>query len=310
VGVAEARELDQLAVLPQLVPTHWLIDAAMASLSRTGLVMGRVWRIADPRSKVGGSVGAFSLFRRSALERSPGLEHLRLEVIDDLALGQMLKDSGARSAVVNGRGCVLLQYHRSFADMARSSEKAAALFDYRLTPGLAWALSLTALELGSLAAALFAPTPLARNLGAVGAVLLLGSTEAMCCFAGQRLSAAILSPLGVLLNAALLIRAAWLARVRGGLLWRSTLYSPELLRPGRRVKAPWAGSPLALPRRSRASSPIGGIRMNGAGESGAAASNGTPPSSARRARWARRMLGVVAPDRATGSGGSRGALMS
>src|SRR5262249_27703403 len=32
VALAEARGLDQLAVLPQLVPTHWLIDAAMASL--------------------------------------------------------------------------------------------------------------------------------------------------------------------------------------------------------------------------------------------------------------------------------------
>jgi len=44
----------------------------------------------------------------------------------------------------------------------------------------------------------------------------------------------------VVVNAALLLRAAVLGKVRGGLLWRSTLYRPEELRPGRRVKAPWA----------------------------------------------------------------------
>ena len=237
---AEAHGLDHLSILPELLPVHWLVDAALASFSRTGLVIGRVWRIADPRSRVGGSVGAFSLFRRSALDRSPGLEHLRLEVADDLALGQMLKASGARSAVLNGRGLVLLAYHRSLAEMARSSEKAAMLFDYRMLPALAWALSLTALELGSFAAAVFAPNLSARILGDVGIALLLGSTAVMCRFAGQRTRAALLSPLGVVFNAVLLIRAAWLARIRGGLLWRKTLYPPEVLRPGRRVKAPWA----------------------------------------------------------------------
>jgi len=240
VAFAEAHGVDHLSILPQLVPVSWLVDAALASFSRTGLVLGRVWLVSDPRSTVGGSVGAFGLFRRSALERSPGIEHLRLEVADDLALGQMLKASGSRSALVNGRGLVLLAYHRSLAEMARSSEKAAALFDYRLWPALCWTASLTALELGPFLAGLLAPIPLARGLGLLGATLLLGSTAWMCRFAGQRLLPAFLSPLGVLVNAALLLRAAVLGKVRGGLLWRSTLYRPEELRPGRRVRAPWA----------------------------------------------------------------------
>jgi len=236
---AEAHGLDHLSILPQLAPVSWLVDAALASFSRSGLVLGRVWLVSDPRSTVGGSVGAFGLFRRAALERSPGLEHLRLEVVDDLALGQMLKASGSSSAVLNGRGLVLLTYHRSLRDMARSSEKAAALFDYRLWPALCWTASLTALELGPFLGALFSPTPLARGLGILGSVLLLTSTAWMCRFAGQRLLPALLSPLGVVVNGVLLLRAALLAKVRGGLLWRSTLYRPEELRPGRRVRAPW-----------------------------------------------------------------------
>ena len=49
-----------------------------------------------------------------------------------------------------------------------------------------------------------------------------------------------LSPLGVIVNTVLLLRAAVLAKVRGGLMWRSTLYRPEELRPGRRIQAPWS----------------------------------------------------------------------
>lgn len=240
VSYAEAQHLDHLTILPQLRPATWLVDVALAAFGRTGLVMGRVWLVSDPASKVGGSVGAFGLVHRSALERSPGIEHLRLEVADDLALGQMLKASGSRSAVVNGRDLVFMHWYRSLAELARGTEKAAALFDHRLLPALGWTGSLAALELGPFVVALLAPFSLARALAGISAALLLGSTLRMCRFAGQRMLPGLLSPLGVLVNGVLLLRAAVLGKVRGGLQWRSTLYSPEVLRPGRRLKAPWS----------------------------------------------------------------------
>ena len=240
VSLAEAQRLDHLSLLPQLDPATWLVDAALASFTRTGLVLGRVWLVSDPRSKVGGSVGAFGLVRRDALERSPGIEHLRLEVADDLALGQMLKSSGSRSALANGRELVRIHWYRSLAELTRGTEKGAAVFDHRLLPALCWTGALGALELGPFLAAAFAPSPIARWLGLVGAGLLLGSTLWMCRFAGQRTLPALLSPLGVVVNAVLLLRAAVVGKIRGGLQWRSTLYSPEELRPGRRVRAPWS----------------------------------------------------------------------
>jgi hypothetical protein len=240
VSYAEARGLDHLAILPHLLPATWLVDAALASFTRTGLVMGRVWLVSDPRSKVGGSVGAFGIVRRSALERSPGLEHLRLEVVDDIALGQMLKSSGARSAVANGRDLVLIHWYRTLAELARGTEKAAVLFDHRLGPALRWTLGLGLLELGPFMVAVLAPFPAARWLGLLGAALLLGSTVWMCRFAGQRTLSALLSPLGVVVSGVLLLRAALVGKIRGGLQWRSTLYRPEELRPGRRVRAPWS----------------------------------------------------------------------
>ena len=240
VSLAEAQRLDHLSILPQLDPATWLVDAALASFTRTGLVLGRVWLVSDPRSKVGGSVGAFGLVRRDALERSPGIEHLRLEVADDLALGQMLKSSGSRSALANGRELVRIHWYRSLAELTRGTEKGAAVFDHRLLPALCWTGALGALELGPFLAAAFAPSAIAHWMGLGGAALLLGSTLWMCRFAGQRTLPALLSPLGVVVNGVLLLRAAVVGKIRGGVQWRSTLYSPQELRPGRRVRAPWS----------------------------------------------------------------------
>jgi len=240
VSLAEAQRLDHLSILPQLDPATWLVDAALASFTRTGLVLGRVWLVSDPRSKVGGSVGAFGLVRRDALERSPGIEHLRLEMADDLALGQMLKSSGSRSALANGRELVRIHWYRSLAELTRGTEKGAAVFDHRLLPALCWTGALGALELGPFLAAAFAPSPIAHWMGLGGAALLLGSTLWMCRFAGQRTLPALLSPLGVVVNGVLLLRAAVVGKIRGGVQWRSTLYSPQELRPGRRVRAPWS----------------------------------------------------------------------
>ena len=151
----------------------------------------------------------------------------------------MLKASGARSAVANGRGLVLIHWYRSLGAGARNGEGRGALRPPAL-PALCWTGALGALELGPFVAALLAPFPAARWLGLVAASLLLGSTLWMCHFAGQRAFSALLSPLGVIVNAVLLLRAAVLVKIRGGLLWRSTLYRPEELRPGRRIKAPWS----------------------------------------------------------------------
>ena len=44
VRLAEAQRLDHLSILPQLRPATWLVDAALASFARTGLILGRAWR--------------------------------------------------------------------------------------------------------------------------------------------------------------------------------------------------------------------------------------------------------------------------
>ncbi|HWR47414.1 MAG TPA: glycosyltransferase, partial [Pseudonocardiaceae bacterium] len=53
-------------------------------------------RVARPGARTAAAAGGCVLLRRSALERAGGLTRIRGNLIDDLALGRLLKRSGAR----------------------------------------------------------------------------------------------------------------------------------------------------------------------------------------------------------------------
>ena len=65
--------------------------------------------------------------------------------------------------------------------------------------------------------------------------LVLGAVVAR--HAGLRATAALLAPLGSLIQVWILVRAGWVGWRRGGVLWRGTFYPSAVLRAGRRVDA-------------------------------------------------------------------------
>jgi hypothetical protein len=239
VAWAEAQRFDHLAVLPTITSTGLLLDAVMSTFLRSLLLVARPWAVGDPRSTAVMGVGAFNLVRRSAYERTAGLEDLRLEVGDDVALGQMLKHSGARSVAVNGRRAVSLQFYESVPHMARHVEKAAGLAAVGPLMLFASSITLWVLEVSSflaLAVALaysawaVAATAAGLSLAAMGISALAAHTMA------QPLLPALLIPLGATVSTALTARAAVLAQLRGGIYWRGTFHSLEQLRGGARFK--------------------------------------------------------------------------
>src|SRR5262249_7674179 len=138
----EQRGLDHLAVLPELWSSTFLLDTMLAAFIRVLCLSCRVWGVENPNSRAPIGVGAFNLVRRSALERAGGFESLRLMVVDDMGLGQILKRSGARCGVANGRGLVGLHFYRSVMEMARGAEKNVyVVFRFNLL----WLISITLL---------------------------------------------------------------------------------------------------------------------------------------------------------------------
>ncbi len=231
------RDLEFVTLLPRILSSSFALDVALATFTRILVASGRLWLVADPRSRVAVGGGVFNLVERRALDRTRGLEWLRLEIADDVALGQMLKRSGARSAVFDGTRGVHLHFYRSLGEMMRGLEKNAyAVFGGLRPLQLALMLSLmVSLELFPVVA-LALPSTTARVAGAA----MLATTalsQALVARAGRRgIGTALVPALGPLLLSWFGLRSAVLAHLRGGIVWRGTHYSLAELRAGRRFE--------------------------------------------------------------------------
>ena len=239
VAYCEARGLDHLGVFPEIWSASFLLDVALGAFGRAVALVARPQAVEDPRSRAAFGVGAFNLVRRSALARSPGLAWLRLEVLDDAALGQMLKRSGARCGMAMGRGRVGLHFYRSLRELAHGVEKngfagAGRFSQVRLVLSV---LAMLAVEVTPFVVPVLSAAPgWLRAAGAgVAAVALLSSLVASRWMA-RPLLPALLVPVGTVLFAGCLLRSGWLAHRRGGIAWRGTLYPTALLREGARYQ--------------------------------------------------------------------------
>jgi hypothetical protein len=237
VAWSEAQGLDHLALVPELLDTTFWLDVALAAFGRSFALSRRVWRVADPASNAAVGVGAFNLVRRSALERSPGFAWLALDVADDVALGLLLKRSGATCGVAQGTDLVGVAWYRDLPAMARGLEKNTfAVLGCSLPRVLVATAGYLALELGAFAGLL--------PLGPVWVSLVAGSALVPALLVGalsaretrRPVVASLLAPLSALLMGWILLRAGVLGWRRGGVDWRGTLVPSRELRAGQRVR--------------------------------------------------------------------------
>jgi hypothetical protein len=237
VAWSEAHGLDHLAVVPELWQTTFWLDVALAAFGRSFAMSRRVWRVADPRSAAAVGVGAFNLVRRSALERSAGFPWLALDVADDVALGLLLKRSGARCGVAQGTDLVGVAWYRDLPAMARGLEKNTfALFGCSLARVAAATAAYLMLELGAFVG-LVPAGPVWVSVVAAGALLpglVIGAVAAR--ETRRPVVASLLAPASALLMGWILLRAGLVGRRRGGVDWRGTHVPAATLRGAQRVR--------------------------------------------------------------------------
>jgi hypothetical protein len=241
IAYLESERADHLSLLPEMRARSYLVGVLQAVFLRLAVAGGRLHAVADPRSSAAVGGGLFNLVRRSALERTPGLEWLRMEVIDDLALGQMLKDHGARARVLNAAGSVWLDFYPSVTAFVRGGEKNGfALVGGYSAIRLAVVLTaLLALELGAFVAIAWPDAPWTIRGAAALAIAAAACTGALVNrWLGRRNLEVLLWPFGVVVLAYGAVRSYFLMLARGGIEWRGTRYSTAALRAGRRVRFP------------------------------------------------------------------------
>jgi glycosyltransferase involved in cell wall biosynthesis len=241
IAYLERERADHLSVIPEMRPRSFLVGALQAAFLRLAVAGGRLPSVADPRSRAALGGGLFSLVRRSALDRTPGFEWLRLEVIDDLALGQMLKAHGARARVLNAAGSIWLDFYPSVGEFVRGGEKNS----FALLGGFSYARlalvlgALLGLELGACVPLAWPGTPCPVRAGAALSLALSTAGGLLVNrWLARPANEVLLWPVAIVVFVFGALRSAWLALRRGCIVWRDTRYSIAVLRTGRRVRFP------------------------------------------------------------------------
>jgi glycosyltransferase involved in cell wall biosynthesis len=109
---AEVERADHVVLFPQMImkrPGEYM----MIAFFQTMFVFGhRPWKVADPKTKDHMGVGAFNLIRRSAYQAVGTYEALRMEVLDDMKLGKVVKNAGLAQRNVFGADLISIRWAR------------------------------------------------------------------------------------------------------------------------------------------------------------------------------------------------------
>ncbi|MHB9025366.1 MAG: glycosyltransferase family 2 protein [Armatimonadota bacterium] len=240
VAYAEEGGLDLLGILPGMRSTSFLLDIALATFIRTFCVSARLWEVNNPKSSAAMGIGAFNLVRRSSFERTEGFPWLALDPGDDAALGLLMKRAGMRCAILGGREHLEVTWYHTLPEMIVGLERSSfsAFGHYSLAWNLFLGLAFLDGELAPFLALLPLGIPGLQLLGLGASLLALATAAGISAWTKRPLLPALLAPVGSLLMGLLLLRAGILGHLRGGIIWRGTLYPTSVLREGVRVKLP------------------------------------------------------------------------
>lgn len=231
-AVARARrqEADHLCLLPGEERSTRAARAALINFFLAMLIFAARANRDRPFSFIG--VGAFNLVRAEAYRAIGGHHSLRLEVIDDLKLGWLLRLDGYRSRIYGAPREVEVRWAPTLPHLVRALEKNFfALVGFNPLGALLLILAVGGLIGLSVLGIASGGLPGAAVAVGVGSMLLPARIVARR--AGWGWTETLLSPLA---GPMLLVALAWsttMTLARGGVVWRGTFYPLSLLRQGR-----------------------------------------------------------------------------
>jgi len=236
-SLALERGWDHLTAFPLMETSGFGERALLTYFALGGFLYSRPWSVSRHDSKYYCGVGAFQLVRRSAYEAMGTHRRLAMEVVDDMKLGKLIKESGFSSGVALTGELLNLRWHSGVANIIRGTEKnffAASGFSWsKALAQIAFLLVVSVLPFALLVApGTWIGGAWSRIFGAiaVAAVVALHARVArvLCVTPLYGLT----HPLGALLVSYMLARSAVITLRQNGIYWRGTFYPLEQLRKG------------------------------------------------------------------------------
>ncbi len=232
ISYGEQRGADHVVVFPSY-RLHGIGETMMIAGFSMLFVFGhRPWKVADPRARDFMGLGPFNLIRRRAYEGIGTFRALRMEVIEDMKLGKLVKEHGLAQRNVFGRGLLDWQWGKGALGLVRNLTKnlfASMMFRWKRAVGACLALLFLGLMpfLGVWLAPGWAKAGFAVALAAM-AGLYLGMSRRSPIPAWYFFT----HPFSTLLLVYAMLRSMGHAWRHGGVVWRGTRYSLEELRRG------------------------------------------------------------------------------
>jgi glycosyltransferase involved in cell wall biosynthesis len=229
------RENADMLVVPPDMITHSFGERAVIATFITSFLLGfPPWRAISDGSRTFVGVGAFNMVRRSFYESIGGHDSLRMNVVDDVALGKLVKRSGGRVRVAVGNPMIRVRWYESVGAIIRGLEKNAfAAMSYSVLRTVGAVAGTLGFYWWPVVGLFVGPWP-GRSLCA--AVLLL--IQPVGRVAARRITSvhpfySFAYPLGSLAICWILLRSAFLTLRQGGIRWRDSFYPIGELRKHR-----------------------------------------------------------------------------
>lgn len=228
---AERERADHVVLFPTML-MHSVGERMMIAFFQSQFVFAhRPWKVADPKSRDAMGVGAFNLVRRSVYEKVGTYSALRMAVLDDMMLGELVKHSGFRQRCVFGRDLLRLRWVVGTFGMVRSLTKNFfAILRFNVLFAIAAICGVLLINAGP-----FVGVCLAHGWARMGYLTALLAIAAMyygmASMSDISLLYFLLHPVGTVLFAFAMLRSMIVSLAKHGIEWRGTFYSlPELKR--------------------------------------------------------------------------------
>jgi glycosyltransferase involved in cell wall biosynthesis len=232
VAYGEAERADHVVLFPRMImkrPGERMMIAFFQAL----FVFGhRPWKVADPKARDHIGVGAFNLVRRSVYDAVGTYRALRMEVLDDMKLGKVVKNAGFAQRNVFGDDLISLRWAKgAFGIVNNLTKNFFAVLSFQW-----WRTVATIVGLGFLNLGPFLGVGLAHGWARVPYAIALGSL--FLIYYGMSARSAVppyyffLHPVSTSLFIYILLRSMLHCLWNDGIVWRGTKYPLEELRKG------------------------------------------------------------------------------
>ena len=232
IAYSESEQADHVVLFPQMIMKR-PGEKMMIAFFQTLFVFGhRPWKVADPRTTDHIGVGAFNLVRRTAYEAVGTYKTLRMEVLDDMKLGKVLKNAGFRQRNVFGEDLISIHWAKGAMGVVRNLTKNFfAVLSFQWPRTIASAVALAFLNLGP-----FVGVWLAHGWARLPYGIALFGIFAIYCGMGMKSKIPpwyfFLHPVSTCLFVYTILRSMAVTLWNGGVTWRGTTYPLEDLRKG------------------------------------------------------------------------------